>query len=113
MIKHRGRYNNINFYFKLKNLLNCFNGSLEQYMQRPPATWAVWIHRIHATGGANGPITMVVIFVVCLCCCGWTQDVTSSLYVKKWYKNNLKMRLTALLSDPPLHAPYLVNVAIC
>ncbi len=26
---------------------------------------------------------------------------------KKWYKNNLKMRLTVLLSDPPMHAPYL------
>ncbi len=27
---------------------------------------------------------------------------------KKWYKNNLKMRLKALLSDPPTRAPYQV-----
>jgi hypothetical protein len=25
---------------------------------------------------------------------------------KNWYKNNLKMRLTALFSDPPMRAPY-------
>jgi hypothetical protein len=49
---------------------------------------------------------MVVVFVGCLCCCGLTRDITSSSYVKKWYKNNLKMRLTVLLSDPPLRAPY-------
>ncbi len=35
--------------------------------------------------------------------------VTSKLIVcKKWYKNNLKMRLTALLFDPPRHAPHQV-----
>jgi hypothetical protein len=48
---------------------------------------------------------MVGVFVGCLCCCGWTRDVTSSLYAKKWYKNNLKMRLMALLFDPPRRAP--------
>ncbi len=37
---------------------------------------------------------MVLVFVGCLCCCGWTRDVTSSLYVKNGTKNNLKMRLT-------------------
>ncbi len=30
----------------------------------------------------GGFITMVVVFVGCLCCCGWTRDVKSSLYVK-------------------------------
>jgi hypothetical protein len=36
----------------------------------------------HAAGGVSGSITMVVVFVVCLCCCGLTRDVTSSLYEK-------------------------------
>ena len=87
--------------------------ALEQACARPPATWKVWIHRIHTAGGARGSITMVVVFVGCLCCCGWTRDVTSSLYVKnkKWYKNNLKMRLTALLFDPPRRAPHLLALA--
>jgi hypothetical protein len=30
---------------------------------------------------------------------------------KIWYKNNLKMRLTALLFDPPTHAPYLQQMS--
>jgi hypothetical protein len=58
----------------------------------------VWIHQIHAAGGVSGSITMVVLFVGCLCCCGWTRDITSSSYLKKWYKNNLKMRLMAFLN---------------
>jgi hypothetical protein len=41
-----------------------------------------WIHQIHAAGGVSGSITMVVVFVGCLCCCGWTCDVMCSSYVK-------------------------------
>ncbi len=35
----------------------------------------------------------------------WQNEL---IVCKKWYKNNLKMRLTALLSDPPTCAPYLL-----
>jgi hypothetical protein len=65
-----------------------------------------WYHRIHTSGGVSGSIAMVVVFAGCLCCCGLTRDVTSSLYVKYGIKNYLKMRLTALLFDPPTCAPY-------
>jgi hypothetical protein len=37
-------------------------------------------------GGASGSTTMVVVFVGCLCCCGLTHDITSSLYVKMVHK---------------------------
>jgi hypothetical protein len=55
-----------------------FKGGLNNICARPPARQAAWIHQIHAAGGASGSITMVVVFVGCLCCCGWTRDVTSS-----------------------------------
>jgi hypothetical protein len=58
---------------------------------RPPARQAAWIHQIHAAGGASGSITMVVVFVGCLRCCGWTCDVTSSLYVKNGIKITLRL----------------------
>jgi hypothetical protein len=32
----------------------------------------------------------VVVFVGCLCCCGWTRDVTSSSYVKNGTKITLQ-----------------------
>jgi hypothetical protein len=64
--------------------------ALEQICARLLATQAVWIHRIQATGGASGSITMVVIFVVCLYCCGWTRDIMSSLYVKPGTKITLR-----------------------
>jgi hypothetical protein len=28
----------------------------------------------------------VVVFVGCLCCCGWTHDITSSWYVRNGTK---------------------------
>ncbi len=65
-------------------LQNPLIGASEQTWARPPTTRTVWIHRIHAAGGASGSITMVVVFVGCLWCCGWTRDVTSSLYVKRY-----------------------------
>jgi hypothetical protein len=37
----------------------------------------------------------------------WTDSGRHELIVcKKWYKNNLKMRLTVLLFDPPGRAPH-------
>jgi hypothetical protein len=77
----------------------------------PPATRTVWINQIHAAGGARGSITMVVVFVGCLRCCGWTRDVKRSFYVKygtKINKNYLKMRFTVVLFDPRTLAPYLL-----
>jgi hypothetical protein len=47
-------------------------------------------HQIHAAEGASGSITMVVVFVGCLCCCGWTRDVTRPLYVKIGTKITLR-----------------------
>ncbi len=38
----------------------------------------------------------------------WCHEL---IVCKKWYKNNLKMRLTALLFDPPTRAPYLMGKA--
>jgi hypothetical protein len=49
---------------------------------RPLTPRAAWNHQIYAAVGMSGSTTMVVMFVVCLCCCGWTRDVTSSSYVK-------------------------------
>ncbi len=71
-----------------------------------------WIHRIHTAGGASSSITMVVVFVGCLCSCGWTRDVTSSSYVKNGTKNNLKMRLMVLLFDPRRRAPHIMVVTM-
>jgi hypothetical protein len=42
--------------------------SSDNICARPPATRAACIHQIHIAGGASGSITMVVMFVVCLCC---------------------------------------------
>jgi hypothetical protein len=43
-------------------------------------------------------------------CVVWMDSGRHELIVcKKRYKNNLKMRLTVLLSDPPTHAPYLFS----
>ncbi len=69
---------------------NPSTAALGQTCARLPATRMVWINWIHAAGGANGSITMVVVFVGCLCSCGWTCDVTSSLYVKNGTKITLR-----------------------
>jgi hypothetical protein len=65
--KHRGRYKYIDFYINLLNLTIPFNSSLKNECARPPATLTVWIHQIHAAGGASGSITMVVVFVTNYC----------------------------------------------
>ncbi len=73
---------------------------------RPPTTWTVWIHRTHTTGGASSSITMVVVFVGCLCCCGLTRDFTSSSYVKNGTKitydevNDVTFRPTSTCTIP-------------
>ncbi len=76
----------------------------ERTWARPPATRTVWIHWIHAAGGANGSITMVVVFVGCLCYCGWTRDVTSSSYVKNGTKITLRLGPRHnILAHPHVH----------
>jgi hypothetical protein len=61
--------------------------ALENICAMSPAPKAVWIHQLHAAGGASGSITMVVMFVVCLCC------VLQSLLIvcKKLPEHNLKV----------------------
>ncbi len=39
-------------------------------------------------------------------CCGCCRIASSSLYLKKWYKINLGIRLTILLHVPHWHAPH-------
>jgi hypothetical protein len=78
--------NYIDFCINLLILPIPSTAALERTCARPPATWTAWIHQIHTTEGASGSITMVVVFVGCLCCCGLTCDVTSSLYVKNGTK---------------------------
>jgi hypothetical protein len=49
----------------------------------------VWIHQIHAAGGASGSITMVVMIVVCLGC----VFGLSLVVCKKVPEHNLKVRI--------------------
>jgi hypothetical protein len=50
----------------------------------------VWIHQFHTAAGASSSITMMVVFVGCLFCCGWTHDVASSSYEKNGTKITLR-----------------------
>jgi hypothetical protein len=72
------------------NLFKSFDSNLGKYMRKAAHPLGGMDHRIHAAGGASGSITMVVVFVGCLCCCGWTRDVMSSLYVKNGTKITLR-----------------------
>jgi hypothetical protein len=49
--------------------VNFLIAALENICVRPPARQAAWIHQLHAARGASGSITMVVVFLGCLCCC--------------------------------------------
>ncbi len=89
--------------------LNPLTAALYNVCTRPPATRTAQIHQIHTAGGASSSITMVVVFVGCLCCCGLTCDVTSSLYVKQWYKNNPKEGLGGEHFVPHWRAPYHIH----
>jgi hypothetical protein len=60
--------------------------ALEQTCARPPTPQAAWIHQIHTTGGPG----MVAVCVTCLCCCGWTRDVTRPSYVKRYERITLR-----------------------
>jgi hypothetical protein len=89
-IEHRGQYKYIDSYINLMNLCKSFNSSLRKHMGKAACHQAAWIHQIHAAGGASSSITMVVVFVGCLCCCGLTCGVTRSSYVKNWTKITLR-----------------------
>jgi hypothetical protein len=60
--------------------------ALERICARPPNLQVVCIHQIHTAGGTGGSTTMVAVFIGLVVCCGWSCDVTSSLYVKKCTK---------------------------
>jgi hypothetical protein len=95
----------IDFSINLLNLTKPFNSGLGKWMHNTTRNSDGVDPRIHAAGEASSSITMVVVFVGCLCWCGLTRDVTSSLYVKM-VRKNLKMRLTALLCATHWLAPY-------
>ena len=71
-------------------LISTLNNVLLHYFFNP--------EKINTTGGASGSVTMVMVFLFFL----WSRDVTSSLYVEKWYKLNLRMRLMVLVFVPPM-----------
>ncbi len=105
-IKHRGWYKYIYFYTNLTNQTKSFDSGLGKYMcnaARPlggvdslnPHRWrGKWLH--HHGGGVCWLFVLLWINLLC----------HKLIVCKKWYKNNLKMRLTALLFGPPRHAPH-------
>ncbi len=68
------------------NLFKSFNSDLGQYMRKANRP----LGGMESSNPRSGSITMVVVFVGCLCCCGWTRDVTSSSYVKNGTKITLR-----------------------
>ena len=64
--------------------------ALEQTCARPPNPQAAWIHQIHAAGGTAGSTTMAAVFIGLVVCCGWSRDVTGSLFVKNCTKITLR-----------------------
>ena len=80
--------------------------ALQQTCARLPAPQAAWIYQIHTTGWPGGSTTMVAVVVTCLCCCGWTRDVTRPSYVKRYKRITLKVGLWVLQREPPRLAPY-------
>jgi hypothetical protein len=71
------------------NLVRSFNSALVNICARPPAPQAAWIHRIHTAIEASSSITMMVMFVVCLCC----VFGLSLIVCKKVTEQNLKVRI--------------------
>ncbi len=45
------------------NLFKSFNIGFGKNQGRPPTPRVVWVHQIHAAGGASGSTTMVMVFV--------------------------------------------------
>jgi hypothetical protein len=92
------------------NLFKSFNIGLGQYMRKAshpsggmessnPRHWrGKWLHH------HGGDVRCVLVL---LRMDSWHHELN---VCKKWYKNNLKMRLTALLSGPHWRAPYLIAV---
>ncbi len=60
-----------------------------------------WLH--HHGGGVCWLFVLLLMDL-------WIHEL---IVCKKWFKNNLKMRLTALLFDPPRRAPHLFYLAPC
>jgi hypothetical protein len=89
-IKHKVDKNILISTLIYKFFQNPLTAALEQTCTRPPATRMEWIHQINAAEGVSSSITMVVVLVGSLCCCGWTRDVTSSSYVKNGTKITLR-----------------------
>ncbi len=106
-IKHIDWYKYIDFYINLLNLTKPSKSNLEKWMRKAihhldsvdslhPRRWRG--KRFHQHGG--GVCWLFVLLWMDL----WRHEL---IVYKKWYKNNLKMRLTVLLFDPPRHAPHL------
>ncbi len=89
-IKHKVNKNILISTFIYWFYQNPSTAALERTCARLPTTQTVWIHRTQVAGGVSGSITMVVVFVGCLCCCGRTHDITSSSYVKFGIKITLR-----------------------
>ncbi len=109
-IKHRGQYKYIGFYINLLNLTKSFNSGLKKWMHKAarhsdgvdssnPRCWRG--KRLHHHGGG------VCWLFVLLWMDSWCHEL---IICKKWDKNKLKMRLKALLFDPPRCAPHCKRV---
>ncbi len=110
-IKHRGWYKYIDFYINLLILTKPFDSGFKKWMRKAarhsdgvdslnPRRWRG--EQLHHHGGG---VCWLFVFL-------WMDSWCHELIVcKKWYKNNLKMRLMALLFDPPGRAPHLVPMA--
>ncbi len=104
--KHWGWYKYIEFYINLLNLTKPFDSGLKKWMCKAAhhsdgvdsLNSRCWRgERLHHHGGG-----VCWLFVLL-----WMDLRRHKLIVcTKWYKNNLKMRLTALLFDPPRRAPH-------
>ena len=57
--------------------------ALERTCARPPTPEAIWVHQIHAAGGASGSNTMVILFVMLFVLFVWflTRDSSVVLIV--------------------------------
>ncbi len=105
-IKLRGWYKYIDFYINLLNLTKPCNSGLKKWMHKAarhsdgvdslnPRGWRGKLLYHHGGG--------VCWLFVLLWMDSWCHEL---IVCKKLYKNNLKMRLTALLFDPPRRATH-------
>ncbi len=103
-------YKYITFYINLLNWTKPFNNHLGKYMRKA-------VHHLNCVDSSNkrrwrgeqlhhlggGVCWLFVLLWMDLRCC-------ELIACKKWYKNNLKMRLAVLLFDPLRCAPHLQRV---